>query len=258
MLAEGQYPACRLQMKLLGTDVFAAHTLHLLYLPPKAVFAVPPHITSSHTQREGCCLEEGTESCFHIHSMWSASILSTNDKQTDTNIWYLFHLISSIPIPHITQGTNEKRVFSCNKSGKDAVGIKGNIIAWDQDIAVGRFFIATTPLANKSLCYWTPGNSAMLSTSKRDRLPQTVETYSIPEQKPLPPTGGCQNRWERGARDVFSANKTAWVLLSFGRRNVTNTRIWWRNKAQREETPGRPWAPEPLASTQYELMFVPS
>lgn len=31
---------------------------------------------------------------------------------------------SSILIPRITQGTNEKRVFSCNKSGKDVVGIK--------------------------------------------------------------------------------------------------------------------------------------
>lgn len=91
-------------------------------------------------------------------------------------------------------------MFSCNKSGKDAVGIKGNIIAWDQDIAVGRFFIATTPLANKSLCYCTPENSAMLSTPKRDKLPQTVglgtvrPTLSL-SRKPLLPTGeGGQNR----------------------------------------------------------------
>lgn len=52
--------------------------------------------------------------------------------------------------------------------------LRGNIIAWDQDIAVGRFFIALTPLANKGLCYCPTGNSAMLSAAKRDRLPQTV------------------------------------------------------------------------------------
>lgn len=76
--------------------------------------------------------------------MWSLSFLNTNAYQVDTNIWYLFHIISSILISHITQGTNEERVFSCNKSGKDAKGIKGNIIAWDQDIAVGRFYSNNT------------------------------------------------------------------------------------------------------------------
>lgn len=57
--------------------------------------------------------------------MWSSSIPNTNAYQVDTNIWYLFHIIFSTLIPHITQGTNEERVFSCNKSGKDAEGIKG-------------------------------------------------------------------------------------------------------------------------------------
>lgn len=90
-------------------------------------------------------------------------------------------------------------MFSCNESGKEAVGIKGNIIAWDQDTAVGRLFIATTPLANKSLCYCTLGDSAMLSTSKRDKLPQTVGLGTVRpilslSRKPLLPTGGCQSR----------------------------------------------------------------
>lgn len=57
--------------------------------------------------------------------MGSLSILNTNAYQVDTNIWYLFHIISNTLIPHITQSTNEERVFSCNKSGKDAEGIKG-------------------------------------------------------------------------------------------------------------------------------------
>lgn len=57
--------------------------------------------------------------------MWFLSILNTSAYQVDANIWYLFHIISSTLIPHITQGTNEERVFSGNKSGKDAEGIKG-------------------------------------------------------------------------------------------------------------------------------------
>lgn len=57
--------------------------------------------------------------------MGSASILDSNAYQVDTNIWYLFHIISSALIPHIAQSTNEERVLSCNKSGKDAEGIKG-------------------------------------------------------------------------------------------------------------------------------------
>lgn len=52
--------------------------------------------------------------------------------------------------------------------------LRSNIIAWDQDIAVGRFFIAPTPLANKGLCYCPTGNFAMLSAAKRDKLPQIV------------------------------------------------------------------------------------
>lgn len=119
-----------------------------------------------------------------------------------------YSTVSSILIPHITQGTNEKRVFSCNKSGKDAMGIKGNIIAWDQDIAVGRFFIATTPLANKSLCYCTLGDSAMLSTSKRDKLPQTVGLGTVKpilslSRKPPLPTGDARVG-EKGAPGMFS------------------------------------------------------
>lgn len=57
--------------------------------------------------------------------MWFLSILNTNAYQVDANIWYLFHIISSTLIPRITQGTNEERVFSGNKSGKDSEGIKG-------------------------------------------------------------------------------------------------------------------------------------
>ena len=52
--------------------------------------------------------------------------------------------------------------------------LRSNIIAWDQDTAVGLVFIATTPLANKGLCYCATGNSAMPSTVKRGKLPQTV------------------------------------------------------------------------------------
>lgn len=57
--------------------------------------------------------------------MWSLSILNMKAHHVDTNIWYLLHIISSTQTSHITQGTHEEYVFSSNKCGKDAEGIKG-------------------------------------------------------------------------------------------------------------------------------------
>lgn len=108
--------------------------------------------------------------------------------------------------------------------------LRSNIIAWDQDTAAGRFLLqrhhwlirvrVTVPqgiLQCRQL--WRVTNSHRLWD-----LGTVGPILSLSRKPPLHNRGMLESS-KRGAWDVFSANSTAWLLLSSGRRNVTNTRI---------------------------------